>query len=220
VKRLLTLFAALAGLMFASLSSSATPTCYPNQTSAANFEQTTQPANVVKWLSIDASKASFIVTYYCDQAYSWGGYYFYGYRRDLLPSWQSILASSSTLSKTDADSLWAGNVTTVDPDLEVIAKRQLEATRPPAIVWRVRANGTQTSRPVFPLRSNGTRNTTAINGERVAVGAQCSCAKLAIPEAVDGAAQQNIYCTVEGRQNAAKVTTRLAANRLAWCERQ
>jgi hypothetical protein len=218
--RLITLCAALVAIMWASSSPSATPTCYPVQPSAANFEQTTQPTNVMKWLSIDADKASFIVTFYCDQTYGWGGYYFYGYRKDLVPSWQAILASASTMPKSDADTLWTANVTTVDPDLEVIAKRQLSATRPPDIVWRVRLNGTQTSRPVFPLKADGTRGTTAINGERVATKAQCSCRKLVIEEAVNGAAQPNAYCTVEGQQNASKVTARLGANRLAWCERQ
>lgn len=215
------LCAALVGFMFASSpSSSASPACYPFQTSAANFEQTTQPTNVVKWLSVDGDKASFVVTYFCDQKYSWSSNWFYGYRRDLVPSWQTILTNAPKLSQAEADSLWQANVTTADVTLEAVAKRQLEATRPPDIVWRVRANGTQASRPVFPLKSDGTRNQTAINGERVAVGAQCSCRKLAIEEPVTGAAAENVYCTVEGQQNASKVTARLAANRLAWCERQ
>lgn len=217
--RLITLCAALVAITLVSSPLYATPPCYPIQPSAANFEQTTQPTNVVKWLSIDAAKASFVVTFYCDQTYSWGGYYFYGYRKDLVPSWQTILASASTMPKADADALWTANVTIPDPTLEVLAQRQLQATRPPPIVWRVRANGTQPSRPVYPLRSNGTRNTTAINGERIKVGDQCSCAKLAIPESVDGASAPNVYCSVEGQQNASSVMKRLAANHVAWCER-
>lgn len=220
IRWLFVLCAALGALsMFVSSTPfAATPSCLPTQTSAASFEQTTQPTDVVKWLSIEPDKASFVVTYWCDEKYFWAGYYFYGYRKDLVPSWQAILATSATMPKADADALWVANVTTPDPTLEVIAKRQLEATRPPAIVWRVRPNGAQTSRPVYPLRTNGTRNTTAMNGERVRVGDQCSCAHLAIPESVDGAAAPNVYCSVEGRQNAANVKTRLAA-RLAWCER-
>lgn len=197
----------------------ATPACYPNQTSAANFEQTIAPTSLVKWLSIDADKASFVVTFWCDQTYAWGAYYFYGYRRDLVPSWQAILASSSTMPKADADTLWTANASIPDPTLEVIARRQLEATRPPAIVWRVRANGTQTSRPVFRPNADGTRNQTAVSGERVRVEGQCSCAKLAIEEPVAGASVPNVYCSVENRQNAQTPTKRLPAARLAWCER-
>lgn len=211
--------AALVGSLFALPSLSATPACYPFQTSAANFEQTTQPTNIVKWLSIDGDKASFVVTYFCDQKYGWSSNWFYGYRRDLVPNWQTILTNAPSLSQTAADSLWTANVTTPDPTLEAIAKRQLEANRPPDIVWHVRANGTQTSRPVFPVKSDGTRGTSPINGERVAIGAQCSCRKLVIEEPINGAATANSYCTVEGQQNASRVTTRLGANRLAWCER-
>jgi hypothetical protein len=217
--KLLTLCAALVGLMFASSSFSATPACSPYSTSAANFEQTTQPSNIAKALTIDGRSASFVVTWYCADAYRWTGWYFYGYRSELSPSWQSILATASKLTLTDINTLWVANVTTPDPTLEALAKRQLEANRPPDIVWRVRANGTQPSRPVFPVRSDGTRNQTAINGERVAVAAQCSCRKLALEEPVTGASAPNVYCTVEGQQNAVKVTARLGTNRLAWCER-
>ena len=219
MKRLLTLCAALAGLMFALPSSSATPSCSPYSTSAANFEQTTQPSSIVKAISIDSTRASFIVSWFCDEKYRWTGWYFYGYRSELSPSWQDIVAAASKLTLSDINTLWVANVTTTDPTLEALAKRQLEANRPPDIVWRVRANGTQTSRPVFPLKGDSTRSQTAINGERVAVGAQCSCRKLALEEPVSGAAQANVYCTVEGQQNASSVMKRLAAGRLAWCER-
>lgn len=227
MKRLLTLFAALAGLMFALPSSSATPTCSPYSTSAANFEQTTQPSSIVKAISIDSTRASFIVSWFCDEKYRWTGWYFYGYRNELSPNWQDIVAAASKLTLSDINTLWVANVTTTDPTLEALAKRQLEANRPPDIVWRVRANGACSgpitssgcSRPVFPLKADGTRNQTAINGERVAVGAQCSCRKLALEEPVSGAAQANVYCTVEGQQNASSVMKRLAAGRLAWCER-
>lgn len=213
------LCAALVGSLFALPSSSATPTCYPNQTSAANFSLTTQPENPVVWLSIEGNRASFIVTLFCDAKYRWQAYYFYGYRSDLVPTWQTILGQVPSMSQSQMDALWTANVTTPDQTLEVLAKRQIDATRPPEIVWRVRANGTQTSRPVFPVRSDGTRNATAINGERVAVGAQCSCRKLVIEEPVNGAATGNSYCSVEGQQSASKVMARLGANRLAWCER-
>lgn len=217
--RLVTLCAALVAIMWASSSPSATPTCSPYSTSAANFEQTTQPSSFVKAITIDGARASFIVSWFCDETYRWTGWYFYGYRSELSPSWQEILATASKLTLTDINTLWVANVTTPDPALEALAKRQLEATRPPDIVWRVRLNGTQTSRPVFPLKADGTRGLTAINSERVATKAQCSCRKLVIEEAVDGATTKNSYCTVEGQQNALSVMKRLAANRLAWCER-
>lgn len=197
-----------------------TPTCYPWHTTAAGFEQTTLPTNVVKWLSMDASKASFVVSWYCDEKYGWGQYYFYGYRSELSPSWQSILAQMPTLSKANADALWQANVTTPDARLEQIAARQLEATKPPQITWKVRANGTQTSRPVFRLNTDSTRNLTALSGERVRVGDTCRCTRKVVEEAVAGSDASNSYCSVEGLDNTATPTTdQLPSNHIAWCVR-
>jgi hypothetical protein len=218
--RLITLCAALVAIMWVSPPLLASPSCNPFKTSAANLEQTSQPQNLMRALAIEGANASFVVSWYCDEKYGWTGWYFYGYRNELSLNWQEILAAASKLTLSDINTLWVANVTTPDAALEAVARRQLAATRPPDIVWRVRPNGTQTSRPVFPLASPGIRSTTAINGERVAVGAQCSCRKLVVEEAVTGAAQPNSYCTVEGQQNASSVMKRLAANRLAWCERQ
>lgn len=197
-----------------------TPSCYPWTLSSAGYEQTTQPTNVVKWFSIDAGKASFVVSFYCDEKYGWGQYYFYGYRKDLTPSWQSILVALPTLSKTDVDALWMANVTTPDPKLEAIAARQLDATRPPDILWRVRPNGTQTARPVYRLNANGTRNTTAPNNVRVQVGAVCQCARKVVEEPVSGSDAVNAYCDVGGLDNVATpFPDAIDPGLVTWCAR-
>lgn len=58
----------------------------------------------------------------------------------------------------------------------------------------VRASGTATTRPVYALNADGTRNPTAVAGARVAVGASCS-----ISRRIAG----TNYYSVEGQLNAA-----------------
>ena len=197
-----------------------TPICYPWQITAAGFEQTTQPTNLVKWLSMDATRASFVVSWYCDEKYGWGQYYFYGYRSQLSPNWQTILGQSASLTKAQADAIWSANVTTSDARLEAIAARQLDASRPSPITWRVRPNGTQSNRPVFRLNSDGSRNQLAVSGERVKVGEPCWCARKSVEEPISGSDAVNSYCSVEGLDNAATPTLdQLPSNHIAWCVR-
>jgi hypothetical protein len=42
--------------------------------------------------------------------------------------------------------------------------------------WVVAKNGTTLTRPVYPLKADGTRGTTAVAGIRATVGAPCTCA--------------------------------------------
>jgi hypothetical protein len=200
----------------------AAPSCYPlpGNTKASGFDQTLLPSNPIVWLGIDGQRASFVVSWFCDEQYQWHGYYFYGYRSQLVPTWQTILGSAPTLTKTAADSLWTANVTAPDPTLETIAKRQLAASWPPDIRWLVKANGTQPSRPVFRLNANGTRNPTATNNERAKVGEVCSCALKAIEEPVSGSDSVQTYCAVDSLDNIATPYPDPLVGRVSLCARE
>lgn len=193
------------------------PKCYPWNSTSTALDQSTQPANLAKWLFVEGERASFVVTYFCDNKYSWQSVWIYGYRSQLPLDWQGILAQLPAMTKAQVDGLWNQSIPDADPELEAISKRQLDATRPRPIVWLTKPNSGNTQRPAYGLKADGTRDPKGL-ADRVAIGATCSCTTRAIEEVLPGQ-EVATYCSVSGQINASTGKP-LVANRVSLCERQ
>lgn len=192
------------------------PTCYPYEPAARNFTVSTNPAGAA--FLIAGPDASFIMTWWCQGAYSAQSRLVVGFKSDLSADFLQRAGTFISGDKAAKDALYRASITCSASDaacaryapLIVAARAQLAASRPPAVVWRVRDNPTGTTRPVFPV-SSGVRSTTATR-ERVAEGAECHCTTTAI---VEGAVT---YCSVAGLPNVSRnPMPRIDYNRVALC---
>lgn len=78
------------------------------------------------------------------------------------------------------DALMAANIDLPlsDPSLASLraaAEAHAAAHPVPSPKWAVAKNGATLTRPVYPLKADGTRGTTAVSGVRATVGAPCTC---------------------------------------------
>jgi hypothetical protein len=199
------------------------PTCYPGSSAASNFEIASQPSNL-GFVFADPEAASFVVTWYCDEVYKWRGYGLVGWKRNLIPNWEAEINRLRAAARTDQDAAWDqytkcsfldGPCPEFDA-LKPLLDRQFAATKPDPIIWQVRDNPTSTSRPVFGLNADGTRNTTAVANQRVSdVSTNCGCTTTALEES------GGVYCSVSGSPNVATADTTdvIPAGRVALCVR-
>lgn len=196
------------------------PSCWYDDPAAKNFTLTLFPATVPQVVA-SWDQASMVATWWCDVKYGWRSEGRWGYARNFVPGWESLLSSLPAMPRAEKYKLYVDSMKCYMDDprpecdylepLEAIAKEQYKATRPPDIVWRVRDNPTATSRPVFPV-TNGVRSTTA-TAERISDSAVCSCMQLAIEES------GGTYCSVAGQQNLGTAGGWIAASRVALCFR-
>lgn len=219
---ILLIVAVIATTVFAKATDAA-PTCYPWDSDSANYELSTVPESKLAWLFADPANASFAITWYCDDRYQWKPYGFVGWKKNLTPDWESQVAFLRIATKPERDLAWeqlvrcdmnAGECPVYEP-LRPLIQAQLKVTSPSPIIWQVRDNPTATSRPVFSV-TNGTRNTTAISGQRVSdVNTDCGCTATAIEET------GGVYCAVSGRPNVSTADPLdvIPPDRLALCVR-
>jgi hypothetical protein len=214
------------------VSGSANAACSPFSLEAKNFSLDWSPRDPFLFAQAAPEQAYVIATWHCDEKYRWFGQYRSGLKRDLAPS---PIVELDRLRNLSASELQAWDAAHFGCDmgdateackpyalLEPFAIRQLNATRPPPIVWVVRQNGTNASRPVFPLNTAGTaRSTTAASNQRVAVGAACGCTIKVIEEPVSNSDAANSWCEVGGNENVATTAVDvLPQGRLSWCVRK
>ena len=192
------------------------PPCYPFESSARAFTISTNPAGAA--FITAGGDATFAITWWCQGAYSAQSRLVVGFKSDLSADFLQRAGTFISGDKAAKDALYRASITCSASDaacaryapLIVAARAQLAASRPPAVVWRVRDNPTGTTRPVFPV-SSGVRSTTATR-ERVAEGAECHCTTTAI---VEGAVT---YCSVAGLPNVSlNPMPRIDYNRVALC---
>jgi hypothetical protein len=191
---------AVVALLWATVGHTApVPTCYPGERAHTAFVIETQPQTLFAWAL--APKASFTVTWFCDEKYDWHGYGWAGWKSELTPDWLEQFNRLSTADHATRDAAWNQYlkqpiITPADPvygELAPIIYRQFNLTRPPPILWRVKDNPTSTTRPVYGLTATGARNTVAISGVTVSDSAPCDCKLKAIEEVA------NTYCDVSAQ---------------------
>jgi hypothetical protein len=202
----------------------AAPTCYPGSSAASNLEISTVPA-FPAILFADPQESSFSVSWYCDQTYKWKAYGWVGWVRNLVPDWEQERTRLRTATRAEQDAAWDQYITCdfsqeggcpEHASLKPILDRQLAATMPAPIIWQVRDNPQSTSRPVFGLNADGTRNTTAVSGQRVSdTNTNCGCTTTALEES------GGVYCSVSGNPNVATADPAdvLPEGRVALCVR-
>lgn len=194
------LIVVLLGSWMVSGGAHAAPACSYFSPAAVNRQVNFSPNDPVLWLAGD--KSYFTATWFCDRKYFWQQNFMFGYRNELVPDFQSVVP---TLAKMDLATFQAYVAAHIDPasDLELLplAQAQIEATKPPNIVWVVKDNPQSTTtpktRPTFPLKSDGTRDIKSAP-DRIAVGSPCSCQTAVVEEPISGTDSVNAYCLVTG----------------------
>lgn len=178
------------------------PSCWPLSLAARSFSVTTFPSDRLAWMMEDGAKASFTVTWFCRTEYGYTSHGLSGFKAEMYPDISSLVRIFSAGNDTERSAAYVAGLGclpdgSADPCakyrvLDAGALQQLEFGRAnlTPIVWKVRTNGTTTTRPMYRV-VNGVRQTTALAPPlRAIVGETCRCMTLAIKEST------STYCPV------------------------
>lgn len=179
----------IALLILFSAQAFAGPQCTPYGQGSTGFKVTLAPtSNPAQWMT--NSGAYYVTSWWCAGKYKPSGWFYVGSRSDLPSNW---LTEVQKVPLASLDVLLAAQSTymtkTLSPEMQVVGRAQLNATKPVFPVWLVAKNSTYTTRQVFPV-VNGVRGTTAVKNVRATVGAPCACNVFVIEEG------KNAFCPV------------------------
>lgn len=231
----LLLFCIFATSLICKAAEAAPPPCWFWQTNATGYELQTVPESKFQWLRHTTPEHSFVVSWWCRKPYSWSHVSFFGFKDQLDDNFMQVI--EQTVGNVDAaNTLWneritcPGDVTSPGCEryapLATVADLIRDATRPPPIIWNVRDNPTNNSRPTFSVNpTTGVRSTTATANSRVSdvdiigtseVENRCKCVERAVVES------GGTYCSVSGNSNVATaiMTDVIAPNQAALCVEQ
>lgn len=198
-------------LLMPAIKCKAAEPCYPPF--ATNYTKQLYPVPGLE--CFDYPACFLVVSWHCDLNYVWHSTFRVMRASHFVPDpireYKRIMAMSYA-DKLDFDAQTFRAIDATDPDFGYtyhIAKGQRDATKPPAIVWIVKAYGTGT-RPYYPV-VNGVRRTTKAGDVRI--GQPCACWRLVKEEG------DSRMCDVSGVV-AEPPTKLIPADHVALCVRQ